>query len=149
MILWVMISGQAWLLCNHTAFLMRLQSDTGRDCNHLKMLTHLGTPKMACPHGWQWMLAVTRRSFQQDFLRGVRPYVEAGFPRASIPREGRNGVVFSDPAEEVTQRHFYHTQLVKALTNPSCFRGRCGGLFLSMRGCQRMSGSSFMSATGT
>ena len=36
MISWAMNSRRAQLLCCHRGFLMRLQSDIGRDCNHLE-----------------------------------------------------------------------------------------------------------------
>ena len=75
-ILWVLRSGRgAWLLCCHIAFLMRLQSDGGGDCNHLKvprgcMLTHLGTATLACSP-WRLAAAGSSASLSSEGLSGM------------------------------------------------------------------------------
>lgn len=108
MILWVLRSGRgAWLLCCHIAFLTRLQSESDRDCNHLKaplgcVLTHLGTPTLAC--GCWLLLEAQQGCDQKAFLawlsQGRKAVPDGGLlPRASIPREeSRSGTACSDPA---------------------------------------------------
>lgn len=92
--------GRAWLLCCHKAFLKRLQSDVGGDCNNLKaplswvvntsgdtqdgLSTWLAVDAGCC---WKLSRAVTRRPFQHDFLRGDTLYVAADFSQSKYPKK--------------------------------------------------------------
>lgn len=82
--------------------------------------------KVACLHGQRQKhsKAVTRKPFQQDFLRGGR-FLTLASCRVTTARE-KSSMAFANLASEVTWQCCYHTLLVKAVASPSWFKSRDG-----------------------